>query len=55
MGKDRIGWNYAMQTTDHVHTLRSVQKSLTLKSSLVSDDFATAMDRLELGAIVVMR
>jgi hypothetical protein len=55
MGKDRLGWGYAMQATDQINTLRLAQKRSTSKSSLPNDDYAKVMDRLELGSFIIMR
>jgi hypothetical protein len=49
MGKDRVGWLYALQAVEAMRTLRKTESRRLIETGLLANDFKQLMDRIEMG------
>lgn len=49
MGKDRIGWVYALQAVEGMRTLRRTESRRVIETGLLAKDLKQLLDRIEMG------
>ena len=54
MGKDRLGWIYAIQLAEYVRVLRTSQSRIIANCSLAGQRICRMLDRLELSMFNAM-
>ncbi|CRG86953.1 Nitrogen assimilation transcription factor nirA [Talaromyces islandicus] len=49
MGKDRVGWLYALQAIEGMRTLRRTESRRVIETGLLAHDLKQLLDRIEMG------
>lgn len=49
MGKDRVGWLYALQAVEAMRTLRRTASRRVIETGLLAKDLKQLLDRIEMA------